>query len=67
MFGAHVKQNIGAFLFSLHVLFLPKALALLFSPLDFNFLELAAYTLIKRNDKQLIAMNFSFWVCIQHI
>ena len=44
-----MKQNIGAFLSfpPCTFFFFPKALALLFNPLKFNFLELALTLLLK--------------------
>jgi len=48
-FGAHMKQNIGAFLSfpPCTFFFFPKALALLFNPLSFNSLGLVLTLLLK--------------------
>lgn len=53
-----------SFFSSLHVLFLPQGPCLALQPSQLQLSRAGAYTLIERNDKQLIAMNFSFWVCV---
>ena len=53
-----------SFFSSLHVLFLPQGPCLALQPSQLQLSRAGAYTLIERNDKQLIAMKFSFWVCV---